>query len=57
MPKVILKGKDMSHMTLCEQEEVWRLSRANDVFEEDCNGVLWQVLDCTDDETSEEDER
>ncbi len=35
----------MRDMTLDEQEEVWRLSKDNDVFESDINGDLWQVID------------
>lgn len=48
-PRIILEGKNMSNMTTEEQEYWWRLSRTNDVFEVDCNGELWQILDlCTD---------
>lgn len=35
----------MHDMTEEEQEEIWKLSRTNDVFEKDINGDLWQVLD------------
>lgn len=40
----------MTSLSLEQQEEIWRLSRTNDVFEKDVNGVLWQVLDLTDGE-------
>ncbi len=43
-PRIIIK-KSMRDMTLDEQEEVWRLSKDNDVFESDINGDLWQVID------------
>jgi hypothetical protein len=45
----IIIQKPMESMTLEEQEEVWKLSRTDDVFVEDVNGVCWQVLDCTED--------
>lgn len=42
----IILDKPMSQMTLAEQEEVWRMSRTDEVFELDVNGELWQVVDC-----------
>jgi hypothetical protein len=39
-------------MSLDDQEKVWQLSRTCDVFEQDANGVLWQVLDLTVDDAS-----
>lgn len=37
-------------MTKERQEEVWRLSRTNEVYIRDVNGELWQVLDLTNDQ-------
>ena len=45
--RVIIEGTDMNHMTPEEQEKWWKLSRTCDVFERDVNGILWQILDCT----------
>lgn len=43
-PRIIVETP-MALLTLEQQEEVWRLSRTNDVFEKDINGELWQVID------------
>ncbi len=43
--RIIIEGKSMHDMTKAEQEEIWKLSKTNDVFEKDINGDLWQVLD------------
>lgn len=43
----IIIERNMSQLSLDEQEKVWILSRTNNVFEKDCNGELWQILDCT----------
>ena len=38
---------DMDHMTLEEQEAIWRLSRDNRVVYQDINGEWWDILDMT----------
>jgi hypothetical protein len=47
MKPIIIIDKPMQSMTIAEQEEIWQLSRINEVFVEDVNGELWQILDCT----------
>ena len=54
--KKVILASNMSQLTLAEQEEVWQLSRYNDVYERDINGVLWQVLDLTDDQDQDQDQ-
>jgi hypothetical protein len=34
-------------MSLEEQDEIFKLSRTNNVLTKDVNGVYWQVIDCT----------
>ena len=45
---IILKETSMELLPKDEQEKIWKLSRDNEVFIEDVNGELFQVLDCTD---------
>lgn len=48
--KIVIK-ENMSQLNEKQQEEIWKLSRTNEVFEEDVNGVLWRILDLTNDES------